>query len=406
MKRHYVKLLVVLAVICGVLTIGLVLYQTQAQQPKPGKEREVEVEIGDDAQAEDGPDAEAHARPRVLNRDLLITNGHKLRVESTTGETNLVVQDSGVGIGTTSPTQKLDVNGDATISGKVGIGMASPTANLHVVGSTENQFVAKFIQQNSVDGPGVYIETTDSIATNSALRITSGGTVELFRVVNNGNVGIGTLEALEKLDIRGTTKHMDVGSGGASIALGETTAGPMARISGENTFGGGGSLLFETRDSTDGNFQRWMVIRDTGNVGIWTTSPTNILTVQQNSPTDPIADAWTTYSSIRWKTNIQPIEGALEKVQRLRGVSYDGKADGQHNIGLIAEEVGEVIPEVVAYEENGQDAKSVDYARLVALLIEGMKEQQAELNGLKAKMAQLESALKKLQANSGIQRGE
>ena len=52
------------------------------------------------------------------------------------------------------------------------------------------------------------------------------------------------------------------------------------------------------------------------------------------------------------------------------------KADGKHDIGLIAEEVGEVIPEVVAYEENGKDAKSVDYARLVAVLIEAVKEQQ------------------------------
>jgi hypothetical protein len=67
--------------------------------------------------------------------------------------------------------------------------------------------------------------------------------------------------------------------------------------------------------------------------------------------------------------------------------------------------VGGVIPEIVAYEENGQDAKSIDYARLVALLIEGMKEQQAELNALKAKMAQLESALKKLEA-LGTQTGE
>lgn len=62
-----------------------------------------------------------------------------------------------------------------------------------------------------------------------------------------------------------------------------------------------------------------------------------------------------------WKTNIQPIAGALDKARRLRGVTYDWKADGKHDVGLIAEEVGEVVPEVVAYEENGQDAKSVDY---------------------------------------------
>ena len=53
------------------------------------------------------------------------------------------------------------------------------------------------------------------------------------------------------------------------------------------------------------------------------------------------------------------------------------KAGSKHDIGLIAEEVGEVVPEVVAYEENGVDAKGVDYARLTAVLIEAVKEQQA-----------------------------
>ncbi|MFC1483907.1 tail fiber domain-containing protein, partial [Candidatus Neomarinimicrobiota bacterium] len=123
------------------------------------------------------------------------------------------------------------------------------------------------------------------------------------------------------------------------------------------------------------------------NVGFGTLRNTNILTVAQRSRTDPIADAWTTYSSRRWKTNIVPIDGALDKVMRLRGVYYDWKVDGKHDVGLIAEEVGEVIPEIVAYEENGIDAQSVDYARLVALLIEGMKEQQKEIEALKAALS-------------------
>jgi len=104
----------------------------------------------------------------------------------------------------------------------------------------------------------------------------------------------------------------------------------------------------------------------------------------------------TTYnvsSSRRWKTNIQTLHRALERVERLRGVSYDAKADGQHNIGLIAEEVGEVVPEVVVYEENGNDAKSVDYARLSALLIEAVKEQQAQIQELKSQIEKLNAYL-------------
>jgi uncharacterized small protein (DUF1192 family) len=74
-------------------------------------------------------------------------------------------------------------------------------------------------------------------------------------------------------------------------------------------------------------------------------------------------------------------------------VSFHWKRDGQHDIGLIAEEVGEVVPEVVAYEENGLDAKSVDYARLTALLIEAVKEQQAQIQTLKSEIERLTARL-------------
>jgi hypothetical protein len=90
-----------------------------------------------------------------------------------------------------------------------------------------------------------------------------------------------------------------------------------------------------------------------------------------------VADGWATYSSRRWKTNIETLHGALGKIEKMRGVSYDLKSNGKHEIGVIAEEVGAVVPEIVQWEKNGKDAESVDYTRMVALLIEGMKEQQA-----------------------------
>jgi Chaperone of endosialidase len=106
-------------------------------------------------------------------------------------------------------------------------------------------------------------------------------------------------------------------------------------------------------------------------------------------------------SSRRWKTNIAPMTGALEKVERLQGVTYDWKESGRHDLGLIAEEVRLVVPEVVVMEENGVDAKGVDYGRLTSLLIEAVKEQQSqirkeqdELQELKAEMQRLHSQLK------------
>ncbi len=76
------------------------------------------------------------------------------------------------------------------------------------------------------------------------------------------------------------------------------------------------------------------------------------------------------FSSRRWKTDIRPLERSLSLVQKLQGVRYRWKASGDPDIGLIAEEVGEVLPEVVQYADNGEDARSVQYARLVAVLIE------------------------------------
>jgi trimeric autotransporter adhesin len=113
-------------------------------------------------------------------------------------------------------------------------------------------------------------------------------------------------------------------------------------------------------------------------VGIGATAPSNVLTIGRGLG-HPVSDSWETYSSRRWKTNIQTLPNALSKVEKLRGVSYDLKDSGKHEIGVIAEEVGQVVPEVVSYEKNGKDATGVDYSRLTALLIEAVKQQQKQI---------------------------
>jgi Chaperone of endosialidase len=142
-------------------------------------------------------------------------------------------------------------------------------------------------------------------------------------------------------------------------------------------------------------------------VGIGTTTPSNILTIGRGAG-HPVSDSWETYSSRRWKKNIHPLDNALGKVEQLRGVSYDLKDSGKHEIGVIAEEVGQVVPEVVSYEDNGKDARGVDYSRLTALLIEAVKQQQREISVMRrqlqrraAKEAALESRLEQLEQDRG-----
>jgi hypothetical protein len=131
-------------------------------------------------------------------------------------------------------------------------------------------------------------------------------------------------------------------------------------------------------------------------VGIDVSNPSNILTVLQGGG-PAIADGWSTYSSRRWKTNIHPLQNALSKVEQLRGVSYDLKDSGKHEIGVIAEEVGQVVPEVVSYEKNGKDATGVDYSRLTALLIEAVKQQQKQVVAQQKQIALQQSQIRKQQ---------
>jgi hypothetical protein len=91
-------------------------------------------------------------------------------------------------------------------------------------------------------------------------------------------------------------------------------------------------------------------------------------------------------SDLNLKENISPIKNALDKVKQLNGVEFDFKSKddcgylNQHQIGLIAQEVKEVIPEVVATKENGN--LGVSYQHLTALLIEAIKDQQKQIDDL------------------------
>jgi hypothetical protein len=126
-----------------------------------------------------------------------------------------------------------------------------------------------------------------------------------------------------------------------------------------------------------------------GRVGIGTDLPSRTLEVKIGGTT--LADDWTIRSSRRFKTNIQPLHDALGRIEALQGVSYDRKSDGKHEIGVVAEDVDRVIPEVVAHDPDTQEVEGVDYSRLVALLIEAVKSQQAEIERLKSQMVQLTS---------------
>ena len=100
----------------------------------------------------------------------------------------------------------------------------------------------------------------------------------------------------------------------------------------------------------------------------------------------------TTISDQRLKDDVQTIDNALDKVSNLRGVSYtwnNGKRKGQKDLGLIAQEVEQVLPELVREKEmpmiDGGTYKTVDYEKIVGVLIEAVKELKNEIESLKSK---------------------
>jgi hypothetical protein len=129
-----------------------------------------------------------------------------------------------------------------------------------------------------------------------------------------------------------------------------------------------------------------------GYVGIGVTNPAFRLELpnQANPAGRGRANSWVTYSSMRWKEEIRPIENALERVMQLRGYHFRWKPEygGTEDIGFLAEEVARVVPEVVSYEPDGQVA-GMDYSRLTALLVEALKQQQREIAELRSLVEQL-----------------
>ncbi|MCB0686113.1 MAG: tail fiber domain-containing protein, partial [Saprospiraceae bacterium] len=109
-------------------------------------------------------------------------------------------------------------------------------------------------------------------------------------------------------------------------------------------------------------------------------------------------------SSRRWKSNIENIEDPLEKVSRLRGVTFDWDEEhgGKHSVGFIAEEVGAVLPEIVWFEENGIDARGMDYSKMTPLLVEvanAMRKEYQELLDIQdQKIQNLEKEIDALKA--------
>jgi hypothetical protein len=305
-----------------------------------------------------------------------------------------------IGIGTTNPAATLDVSGQGYLHVA---GSANPTVaqqgaylNWNGSGAGETDFI-----NNRGYGPGGFY-----FLNNTAL------TSPLMFIAGSGYVGIGTASPLAVLDVYGGGIAKD-----ATVGPWVTAPYNAVYLNGLAAISGSYNILSSNADQNlylnrptghdirfrENNNDEMTIQGTTGYVGIGTAAPPWPLYVNGQAGG---ATSWANASDVRLKKNIVEITGALQLVEKLRGVRFDwrrpsertvGKTlklpQGEREMGFIAQEVAKVIPEAVGKPKGGKNGLyGVKEADLVPLLVEAIKEQQEEIAKLQSTVSALQNA--------------
>jgi hypothetical protein len=285
-------------------------------------------------------------------------------------------------------------------TGNVGIGTINPVTTFHVKRQDGNplaQFETSLNNGNGwiqISNPAYnYLLGLRGDEENNFTIYDNIKNFDRFSITPTGNVGIGIPNPAAFVHIFGNTNceiarfqpASDARDSRGFISLYTTNPNYWWEISNQDISGGGrtNGLAFRERTGSGNSIER-VYFSQGGNVGIGTLSPSYALDVNGTIRGNNVAP-----SDRRFKTSIAPLSSSLEKVSSLQGVSYQWDcakwpkknfSEGKQ-IGLIAQDVEKVVPEVVTTDKEGY--KSLAYDRLVAVLIEAVKEQQKEIVALR-----------------------
>ncbi|MBQ4820679.1 tail fiber domain-containing protein [Aquimarina sp. MMG016] len=241
---------------------------------------------------------------------------------------------------------------------------------------------------------GVRVQGSYAYAQNQVRSDNSLKVVNLFNSTTLGVAYDGTLQTVQDRDeqnltgasLSGTVLTIEIENGDATTVNLSSLADDMGNHTATQNIQTNSNWI-----SNDGDGEG-VFVDASGNVGVNTATPGVSFQVGENGDgTESRANAWNTFSDRRWKTDFQVIENAVEKIQAVNGYYYKwkDKPDTSTQVGVIAQEIEAVLPEVVSTDSKGY--KSVDYSKLTALLIEGMKEQQQQIQALQTKNSDLET---------------
>jgi hypothetical protein len=261
-----------------------------------------------------------------------------------------ILEASGnVGIGTDSPTEKLDVNGGAVIKGSL--------TNAAGTGSALRMQHFSNISEISSLEPGVAWRELRLNASEQTFYIAGG---ERMRIDASGNVRIGTTG----IAFSSGEKTSIINSAASGQGLGIKTITATAQCLGLWNADNGGTRKFVDFAVSSGG----------AGVG----------SITSNGSTT----AYNTTSDARLKDVTGSARG-LEVINALNPVAFNWKADGRADEGLLAQEVLEIVPNAVTGSE--EEMYQMDYSKLVTHLIAGMKEQQTIIEDLKTRIETLEN---------------
>ncbi len=310
-----------------------------------------------------------------------------------------------------------------TNTGNVGIGTVSPLLKMQIYDGTRYFNIGSSGTMSGIQIANIGTSVSGTLGTFYSHNYTTGNT----EIASTGGFGLyvnGALSRIRSIFINSSGDLIEIGNGGNMVFKGQLfDAGDIIF---QNSAGsqkgriwtdpyGANQLYFSTIDNipdltinaaggivaagnVSTNNRADITTINAGSQGIntydifaqWTVRA-NQICLGGGSTGNNFGDCrtvWPGVSDVSLKQNIQTIPNALEKVLQLNGVSFQWKESGKPGIGLVAQDVEKVFPEVVSTNQTS-GLKSLEYGNLVGPLVEAIKEQQKQIEELKNEVEKL-----------------